>query len=387
MKILHIDTRPDWRGGQFLVLLTMRGQHARGQDVQLMALKDSLLAKRAAAEGIPVHFIPSLLLRIRGALCLREILDQQHFEIVHTHDPHALTVAWLARAHLRSAIVISRRLALPPRRGLGLARYLAARRVIAVSQFVAQTVIDSGVPADRVAVVPDGVEIPPEVHPEARREARKKWGNPSDVILLGCVGYLVSGKRQDVALRAFALVLRDFPNCKLLIVGDGPDRAGLEALAAELRITHAVVFTGFIEDVESVFRALDIFIFPAVGEALPTSLLLAMAYGLPCIASASGGVPEMIESEKDGILIAAAEARSLKEAIEVEIKGDSTDSAKAATERTAAEFASALIRLLADRRSAQQIGKAARQTIEKRFTLDALSEATLQVYKSILSDS
>lgn len=387
MKILHIDTHPEWRGGQFLVLVTIHGQRARNHDAQLMALRDTLLARRATEESVPVHYIPRRFVRIGGALCLREILNHQSFDVVHVHDPHALTVAWLARAHRCAALMVSRRLALPPSRGLGQARYRAARRIIAVSNFVARTVISSGIPADRVVVVHDGVEVPAEITPEVRREARAKWGIGIDELLLGCVGYLVPGKRQDIALRAFARVLKSFPTCKLLIAGDGPDRAVLEKLTTELGITGSVSFAGFIEDIEIVYRTLDIFLFPAVGEALPTSLLVAMSHRLPCIAAASGAVPEMIESGKNGILVGSPIGTTLQEAIDAE-GGDATSGAlQPKKEQSAAEFADAICKLLADPAYSARIAAAARQTIVDRFSIDALTEGTLGVYQSVLPDA
>ncbi|MGH9731347.1 MAG: glycosyltransferase family 4 protein, partial [Candidatus Acidiferrales bacterium] len=94
MRILHLDTRPDWRGGQLQILLTLHGLRERGHEAQLMARRDSPLARRAAADGFSVHLFPPRFLRLQAALCLREILDQQTFDILHAHDPHALTATW-----------------------------------------------------------------------------------------------------------------------------------------------------------------------------------------------------------------------------------------------------------------------------------------------------
>src|SRR6185437_15811597 len=161
MKTLHLDTRPDWRGGQHQILLTMRGLRHLGHDAQLLTRANSLLAQRASAENFSVHRFSTRFPRLQALLCLNEILHQQRFEIIHAHDPHALTAAWLARAHHRAALAVSRRVAYPLSRfWLGLARYRAAHRIIAVSKFVADSVISSGIDSERVAVVYDGAEIP-----------------------------------------------------------------------------------------------------------------------------------------------------------------------------------------------------------------------------------
>src|SRR5215472_471649 len=195
MKILHLDTRPDWRGGQHQILLTMRGLHHLGHDAQLLTRANSLLAQRAVAEKFSVHRFSSRSPRLQVLLCLKEILHQQKFDIIHAHDPHALTAAWLARAHRRVALVVSRRVAYPLSRSwLGLARYRTAHRIIAVSKFVAASIVESGISSARVAIVYDGVEIPPPFTPEERIAARRSWNISESAPLIGCIGYLLPEK-------------------------------------------------------------------------------------------------------------------------------------------------------------------------------------------------
>lgn len=359
MRILHLDTRPDWRGGQLQILLTLRGLRERGHEAQLMARRDSPLARRAAAEGFSVHLFPPRFLRLQAALCLREILEQQAFDILHAHDPHGLTAAWLTRAHRRSRLVVARRVAYPLSRApLSLARYRAACRIIAVSQFVAESVVSSGINSSRVAVVYDGVEIPPLTTLEERRVARAGWKITDHDLLIGCVGYLLPEKGQETLLRALPRIRAEFPNCRVILAGDGSCRMKLQSLARELRIVDAVILAGFVEDVEAVYRALDLFVFPSLAEPLGSSLLTAMAHGLPVLAVASGGVPEIIENGRSGILV------------------DSPDAAK---------FAASACQMLNDHDTAARMAKAARETVERRFSAQLLAENTLQQYQTILS--
>jgi len=358
MKILHVDTRPDWRGGQLRILLTLRGLRARGHDAQLMARCDSPLARRATEEGFSVHLFSPRFVRLQAALCLRELLDQQMFDILHAHDPHGLTAAWLMRAHRRAALVVARRVAYPLSRGSpGLARYRAARRIIAVSRFVEASVIASGIAAERVAVVHDGVEIGAATTAEERRIARARWNVSGDILLLGCVGYLLPEKGQEALVRAMRAICEKFPKCRLILAGDGPCRAKLQALAHELEMGNAVKFAGFVDDIESVYRALDVFVFPSVAEPLGSSLLAAMAHGLPVIAIASGGVPEIVENGRNGILVEAPEAEKLADSIR---------------------------RVLGDSALATRMGKAARETAAESFSAGLLVENTVREYQNVL---
>lgn len=358
MKILHLDTRPDWRGGQQQILLTLRGLRSRGHYAALMARRDSPLAHRAAAEGFPVRTVSSRWVRPAAVFGLRELLAREPFDVVHAQDPHALTAAWLAGAHRRAVLVASRRVAYPLSRSrLGLARYRASRSILAVSRFVADSVVDSGVDARRVDVVRDGVELPPDFTAAARREARARWGASEEDLLLGCVGYLLPEKGQEALLRSLPAIREQFPSCRLLLAGDGPCRRRLERLAGENGLQAAVIFAGFIEDVESVYRALDIFLFPSLAEPLGSSLLAAMAHSLPVVAVERGGVPEIVEHGRNGLLVPSPRGEV---------------------------FAAAALRLLRNREEAARLGAAARETIVQRFTAERLVEGTLESYRSAL---
>ncbi len=355
---LHIDTRPDWRGGQNQVLLTLRGLRAREHEVELMALSGGALEQRASAEKFRVHAIPTRSVRPGGANLLRKILRGRSFDIVHAHDPHGLTIAWLAGAQRRAALVVQRRVANPLTGGrIALARYRAAQRILAVSHFIAESVIRSGISADKVEVVYEGVELPPIVSPPEREAARAKFGVVANDVLLGCVGYLLPEKGQDVLVRAMPAVLREFPNCRLILAGDGPCRRGLESAVKKHCVAQAAIFAGFVEEISSVYRALDIFLFPSLAEPLGTSLLAAMSYGLPSIAVASGGVPEIITNRHNGILVSAPEPGT---------------------------FEAATLELLRSPELASHLGAAARATISQKFTADRMVEATLAQYASIL---
>ena len=357
MNTLHLDTRPDWRGGQNQVLLLLRGLRARGHGAELMALRGSPLESRARAEGFAVHTLSARLMRLSAAQYLRRLLRQKRFDIVHAHDPHGLTAAWLAGAHHRAALVASRRVVYPlSASSLGLARYRAAQRILAVSQFVARSVIASGIESAHLAVVHDGIELPPAPTVEMRRQARARWGVGDDDALLGCVGYLVPNKGQGALIRALPAVRARFPRAKLLLAGDGPCRRQLEELAQGLGVASAVIFAGFVEEIADVYRALDVFLFPSLGDALGTSLLAAMANGLPVIAVASGGVPEVVESERNGLLV---------------------------PESRAEQFSEFIMSLLADGAKLARLGAVARETIASRFTADRMVEKTLQQYQNI----
>ncbi len=353
MTTLHVDLGPRWRGGQHQALLLLRGLRSRGHAAELVALRGGPLTGRAADDGFAVHEVAPRLARPHAALILRRLLSQRRYDIVHTHEAHALTSACLAGAHRRAALVASRRVAYSLNSP---GRYRAARRVVAVSRFVAETVVASGLPRDNVCVIHDGVELPPLPSPEERREARRSFGIEDSAPLLGCVGYLLPEKGHEHLVRALPALCAQFARLRLLVAGSGPCEAELESLARSLRVESAVYFWGFVADVERVYRALDVFVFPSLAEPLGTSLLAAMAHGLPVVAAAGGAVPEIIEDKRTGLLVPPANADWL---------------------------ASAVADLLRDPARGAALGAAARETVLERFTADRMVENTLRLYEEL----
>lgn len=361
LRVLVVDLEREWRGGQSQALLLLEGLRTRGHEAELLSVRGAALAMRASAAGIPVHLAPGTGRRLGAALLLWRLLRARRFGVVHANEPHALTAALLAGAHRRAPVVAARRVAYPiGTSAIARARYGAARRILAVSEFVARSVRDSGMPADAVRVVYDGVKIPAASTADSRRRAREHWDVAEDVPLIGCVGYLLPEKGQEFLLRALPAIRERFMNCRLLLVGDGPMRDRLERLAGELGVRSAAHFAGHVDDLEEVYRALDLFVFPSLAEPLGSSLLAAMAAALPVIAVASGAVPEVIEPEASGLLVSRPDPN---------------------------EIAGAVVRLLAEPELAAHFGLRAREIICERFTADRMVEETLLVYSELCGSS
>ena len=357
MRPLLVDLETAWRGGQNQALLLLKGLRARGHAAELVAAKKSALGERAAASGVPVHFVSRGMLRLPAAWKIRELLRSGRFDLVHANEAHAVSAAWLARAPSSVPLVISRRVGYPIGKSrLARARYQAAARIVANSLWVAEQAAASGAPRENLAVVYEGTEIPPRFTSEQRQAARRRWGVFGEAPLLGCVGVLLPDKGQEWLIRALAELRKEFPAAKLLLAGDGPCRAHLESLARQQNVADAVILAGFVTDVESVYAALDVFLLPSFFEALNNSLLAAMAYEIPSIAFRRGALGEIIEEGHSGLLVEARNLPSLRSA-------------------TAA--------ILRDATYAKKLGEAGRQRIEENFSADRMVEGVIQVYGTL----
>jgi L-malate glycosyltransferase len=359
VRPLIVDLGRDYRGGQHQALLLLQGLRERGRAAELIAVRDSVLASRAKEIGAPVHLADPQRRRLTAALQIRKLLRERRFDIVHANEPHALTSAWLARANHTVPIVVSRRIALPLSRGLfSLARYRAAARVVAVSHFVEQSVIQSGLTADRVSVIYDGVQIPPEISQAQRESARDDLGIAREIPCIGNIAAFVPEKGHALLVDAFAKLRVQFPECVLLLRGEGPAVAMLQALARKLHVDAAVKFLSPSLDIETMFASMDIFAFPSHGEPLGSALLAAMAHALPVVAIPRGGIPEVVEDGKNGLLVKNLDPGA---------------------------FSSAVTRLITNPNEANRLGKAARETAIGHFSASQMVEETLRMYDLVVT--
>ncbi len=358
MKVLLVDLETAWRGGQNQALLILKGLRARGHAAELVTAKGSTLGERARESGVRVNLVSRGLLRVPAARKVRELIRGGAFDLVHANEAHAVSAVWLAGAHKHVPFLISRRVGYPiGKSGASRARFEAATRIIANSEWVAEQAASSGAPREKLTVVYEGAEISPPFTEAQRRAARSRWGVSEDAPLLGCVGVLLPDKGQEWLIRALAQLRKELPTAKLLLAGDGPCRAKLESLAQELRVTDAALFPGFVRDVESVYAALDVFLLPSVFEALNNSLLAAMAYEIPSVAFNRGALGEIIENEKSGLLVSGPDVN---------------------------EIYNAAKRILLDKPFARSLGKAGRKRVEQNFSAEHMVDGMIRVYEEAL---
>ena len=168
-----------------------------------------------------------------------------------------------------------------------------------------------GCPAHKVRVIPNGVDID-RFHPRwPDVELRKALGLPDDAPTVGIVAALRPEKRHDLFLESAALIRKEVPSCRFLIVGDGPERGRLGALAEELGLNGAVHFLGTRGDVPEVLSLVDVVQLTSRMEANPVSILEAMAAEKPVVATRVGSVPETVRDGVTGLLVPPGEAESI----------------------------------------------------------------------------
>lgn len=238
----------------------------------------------------------------------------------------------------------------------GLARIGAG--VIAVSNDEYHHALQLGIPHNRLFVVPNGIQQTlGALRSDQRRFLRELWKIGESDICIGFVGRLCPQKAVGNLLRAVALLTQaKKSSIRLAIVGEGPDRAALETLAVRLNIAGKISWCGAVKGIDAM-AAFDIFALPSDYEGLPYVLLEAMLSGVPVVSTRVGGVAEIIEPPKNGLIIPPGQPAALAEGLWALIEDEAL--------RTA-------------------MGDNARQMV-RTFSVDRMVDATIHVYRSVLA--
>lgn len=232
-------------------------------------------------------------------------------------------------------------------------------RVIAVSEAARAFLISGkGYPADKIVVVPNGRDLS-TFRPGVGRDAlRKELGLDRTVPIVGVVGRLEAQKGHAYLFEAWPSIVGEFPDARLLVVGDGSLRPRLEARAHELGVAGSVIFAGFRGDIPRVLDAVDVLALPSLYEGMPLTAIEASAMGRPVVATAVDGTPEVIREARTGRLVPPANPTALSRAIRS---------------------------LLRDPLGAARLGRAGRDFVLDRFGLDRQVASTARVYREVVA--
>jgi glycosyltransferase involved in cell wall biosynthesis len=311
LKIAHIDTGKDFRGGQDLLLSLAHGLKRRGHRQMIFCPEDSPLAKRAAGEELELGALGT-------ARDLRQQLRNEQFDIVHAHDGKAQTISFRASIGLPVRRVASRLVSFTPRYPL-IHRWKYTRTchgVIALSQSVRQVLIAAGVPDSHIEVIVPGIKMPTELPSMSMRaQARARWGFSGEEFVIGHAAAFTHEKGQDVALEAALLLPPRLSRARMLLIGDGPERSQPRIVELARQASGIAQLPGFIDDLNQLYAALDLYIMPSRSEAWGLTVLQAMACGVPVVASNVGGLPEVVEHGTSGWLVPPESPESLANAI------------------------------------------------------------------------
>jgi L-malate glycosyltransferase len=360
MFSLHIDSARTWRGGQNQVLLTVLGLRALGHRSMLIAHPAGELRQRAK-EGLDlIPLAPTTEMDLSAAWRLSRLVKQLRPDVIHAHDPHAVAMAALG-------LSMSTQLGKPPLvaarrvdfhlKGNALSRwkYRQVDCFVCASDAIRRMLVADGVPPSHAVTIHEGIDLarvaaapPADLHAEL-------W-LPHHAPIVGNVAALVPHKGQRHLIDAAAIVVRQVPDARFVIAGEGELRPQLERQIKDRHLEKHVFLAGFRPDVLSVHKAFDVFVMSSVTEGLGTSLLDAMACGKPIVATAAGGMPEVVADGETGLLVPPRDDEAL---------------------------AAAIVKLLNDERLRRAMGEAGVRRVRERFSSERMVQDTLELYRRV----
>ena len=323
--------------------------------------------------GMPLHEYPIDSFRSARALAQQARFAgdvvRRRIDIVHAYNFYgnvfAIPPARLAAVPVVIASIRDRGPYLTPMQ-IRVQRHVCrlATRVLVNADAVKEWLLEHGYDARRIVVIRNGVDLERFAGAVDPGAIRHELGLPPNAALVTVVSRLNQLKGLEQFLEAAALLAPRFPNAYFLVVGesrlgDQHYKPSLTQLATRLGLTGRVFFTGFRSDVPAVLASATVSVMPSLNEALSNVLLESMAAGVPTVATRVGGTPEAMVDGATGLLVPAADV---------------------------AAMAAAIARLLTDPALAAALGRAARRTIEERFSADRMAEATTQLYVDLLAE-
>lgn len=361
LKTLHIELGNHLYGGALQALYLMMGLMDRGHEASLICPRGSAIEDEARKASIAVYPIPVIVDFDPGiAARAYSVIRRVNPDVVHLHSRRGGDIfgGLAARLALVPAVILSRRVDdrirfIPA----GRIKYLLPHKVVAISDGIRKVLHDSGVKNGRVELVHSGI-VPSEFRLERDRAwFEREFGIAQDSIVIATIAQLIDRKGHRYLLDVVPEILARFPSAKFLLLGTGPSRVALENRVRSLGMQEHVIFAGFRTDIKRILPNLDLVVHPAIREGLGVSLLQAAAAGLPIVATAVGGIPEIVIDGSTGFLVPPADSAAISKSV---------------------------LTLLSDPGLAGRMAENARKLVESEFSVNQMVEGNLRVYREAL---
>ncbi len=361
MKVLHVEAGMHLYGGALQVVFLMRGLAQRGAQVALACPTGSAIGAAVRELGLTVHEMAmggDADIGLVGRL--RRLMRDTRPDLLHLHSRRGADVWGAVAGRLQGLpVVLSRRVDNPEARLWAALKYRLPSHVVTISQGIRQVLLHEGVPEQRISCVPSAVDTA-QYRPGKGGLAwfQQAFGLPDGALSIGMAAQFIERKGHATLLDALPAVFARHPEARVLLFGQGPLRDAVAArVAADPLLAARVQLPGFRRDMDRILPCLDLLAHPAFMEGLGVALLQAAACGVPIVGGRAGGIPEIVRPGLNGELVTPGDAAGL---------------------------AAALNTLLDSAELRQRMGAAGRDWVERHFSIDAMVEGNLAVYRRLL---
>lgn len=345
MRIIHVLHSHGFGGAERHALWLMQGLQEKGHDLIFAGPLDSWLAEQCTQAGIKTHHLRmSGMYDIFSHLKLRRLVQNWQPDIIHGHLQRGACYAAAAAKNIPAICTAHATTARKHMQG--------CRHIIAVAEAVRINLLDAGYPEDRITVIHNGV---PDIAGGKREQLRKELGIPLNAFALFNAGRFIPDKGQDLLIK----MMKQLPDIRLYLAGDETTKFGKQVrqMAAD---NKQICFMGYRADIQRLLPAFDLYISSSRREAFGLSLAEAFAASLPVLATAVGGVPEVVQHNLNGLLV----------------------------EHENIEEMAAAVRLLADDRTKlADFARQARKTYQNKFNCQIMVNRVEALYKQQIAET
>ncbi|CAN5367257.1 glycosyltransferase [soil metagenome] len=314
MHVLHLSTALTWRGGEQQIAYLHKGLQAAGIKQSILCPTKSALYRFCNTYSLPcAHVVKTSSISWAYAKKIKELVQQHNIDLIHIHDSHAHSNAVLAATlfGLTTPMILHRRVDFAVSNNL-FSRYKYnhpnIKRIISVSKAIENILSPAIKDQSKLRVIYSGVDTNKEVMTDGR--LRKSLGLPVEALLIGNVAALADHKDPYTFLKV-AEALKDQPQYYFVWIGAGEMEAEMRTEIAKRNLQGRVFLTGFRNDVRDILPELWIFLMTSKTEGLGTSILDAYLATVPVVATAAGGIPELVEHGHTGLLAPVGDADML----------------------------------------------------------------------------
>lgn len=360
MSLFQVDAGKEWRGGQRQSFYLAKELKRNGYSFHYVVQPGSPLHRKAEEASLPVF--PLKMSSEADALSILRLsiaMKRKKCRLVNFHDAHSVAVGGAAASLAKVPIrVISRRVDFPLKKNV-LSRRKYTKNVdaiIAVSKGVKDVLVEGGIEAQRIHVIPDGIDFAPFEDKTSKDYLRQELSFAPDDFLVGIVAHLADHKGHKYLIEASKYLREQTPKIKIIIVGEGPLKMELREQAKEIHVEDMVFFLGFREDVPQILNSLDMFVLSSYLEGMGSSLMDAMACRLPIVATRVGGIPEVVKHGQTGLLVSPRSPKSL---------------------------AKAILKIYEDKELAQRLGQKGYEIVHRKFSAESMAMKAIELYEEL----
>ena len=364
VKVLQLISSGGYYGAENMLLNLCASQQKAGCQNSLMLFynvhaPNVEFYERARRRGLSVRMVHCQgRADWRAVRQIEDCIQEDGIELLHTHGYKADLYGYVAARRSGKPIVATCHNWVGGTAALGIYNHLdrmALKRfhgLAAVSDSVAQRLLNSGVAATKIRTIANGIDVEP-----FERALPSPALNFDGNKVIGMVARLDLQKGFEYLLRAAHQLCGTFPALKVVIAGEGPDRQAIENMIQRFGLQSSVILAGHHSDMPGIYAAIDIFVLPSLNEGLPMTILEAMAASKPVIATRVGAIPSVIKEGETGLLVDPGDADGLRDA---------------------------LARLLSDSDLCQCLGAAGHDWVRRNYTSEAMAMKYRQMYGEVL---